>query len=337
MSLYIQFPTWLTPEIIPGLPLRWYGLMYLLAFACTYFLFRYRVRKESLSIDTDEILNLFFWCIVGVLIGGRLLAVTIYDTTGRYLQRPWLVFWPFENGRFVGIQGMSYHGGLLGAIVASVIYLRVRKHNILDWTDLIAASAPLGYTFGRVGNFINGELYGRATTAPWGVLFPNANTIPASEPWARDIALRVGIEVTDSSQLLNLPRHPSQLYEAFFEGIFLWVLLWFVLGRMKLFRGALTAAYLIGYGVFRFFIEYFRQPDVGLGYAVRFSSRSNPSELYVTPFNFTTGQVLCILMVVGGLICWFLFRSRVTATPKVETYHSSAVPRRRRRSRRSGA
>ena len=329
MLSYIQFPTWLTPEIISGLPFRWYGLMYLLAFACTYVLFKYRVRADSLDIDTDEILNLFFWAIIGVLIGGRLLAVTVYDTTGRYLQSPWLIFWPFENGRFTGIQGMSYHGALVGSIAACVIYLRVRKHRILEWTDLMAVCTPLGYTLGRLGNFINGELYGRATAAPLGVLFPNANSIPASEPWARNIAGQVGIEVTDSSQLLNLPRHPSQLYEAFFEGIFLWVLLWFVIRRLNLFRGALTASYLIGYGVFRFFIEYFRQPDIGLGYVIRFSTRSNPSELYVSPFNFSTGQVLCALMIIAGVICWFLFRSRATVVPKVETYDGGNAPRRK--------
>ena len=114
---------------------------------------------------------------------------------------------------------MSYHGGLAGLVVAFILFTRKRKQmNTLQWTDIVSASVPLGYTFGRLGNFINGELYGRATASPFGVLFPNANRIPATEQWAREIAQKVGIPVEDQSQLLNLPRHPSQLYEAAFEG-----------------------------------------------------------------------------------------------------------------------
>ncbi len=309
---YIQYPKWLKPEIIPGLPIRWYGLMYLVAFFIAYLLFKYQVKERRLDVNDDEILNLFFWGIIGILIGGRLFAVTIYDPTGYYLRHPLQIFVPFArvNGRlvFTGIQGMSYHGGLVGGIVAIVIYLKVKKLDILEWGDMLIAGVPLGYTFGRLGNFINGELYGRVTSVPWGMIFPHAQRFPASERWVREFAARIGMNI-DGLKMVNLPRHPSQLYEAFFEGIVLWLILWFVLRKKRPFKGFMLASYVIGYGIIRFFIEYVREPDIDIGFPIQLVHVDNPIYQF-SFFNFTTGQILNFIMVAGGVIAMFVFRAK---------------------------
>ena len=303
------YPTWIRPEVIQGLPFRWYGIMYLVAFVCTYILVRYQLKEHKIHNGNELATSLFFWSIVGLLVGGRLFAVLFYSPGGFYLRNPWLIFWPFRNGAFVGIQGMSYHGGLLGVIGAAYLYLRAKKLDTLKWLDMLSAAVPLGYTFGRLGNFINGELYGRVSTAGYAVLFPHANTLPTSESWVRSAADKVGISYLEND-FINLPRHASQLYEAFFEGIFLWLVLWFGIRKWRPFKGAIGAAYIFGYGLVRFFIEYARQPDGGLGYVLRLSRQPNPIELFVTPFNFTLGQIFCFLMMVGGVVCWFVFAKR---------------------------
>ena len=301
MLAFVNFPTWLKPEIIPGLPLRWYGLMYLVAFAIAYFLVRYQVRERKLGVSDEEILNLFFWAIIGLLIGARIFATTIYDPTGMYIRKPWLIFWPFnEDMRFTGLQGMSYHGGVVGILVAAIIYLRAKKFKFFDWADMVVAGIPLGYTFGRLGNFINGELFGRVTTVSWGMIFPHAQKFPSSKEWVREIAAKAGMDMENLPRYVNLPRHPSQLYEAFFEGIFLWLVLWFVFRKRKPFDGFVLGIYLIGYGILRFFIEYVREPDIGIGFPLKFSKLENPTYLFVSPWNFTTGQILCFCMIVGG-------------------------------------
>ena len=325
--LYIPYPSWLKPEIIPGLPFRWYGLMYLVAFSLAYLLIKIQVREEKLSISNEDLTNLFFWAIVGLLLGARILAAFLYDPSGRYLRNPLLVFWPFdEKFRFMGLQGMSYHGGLIGAVIAVIAYCRKKGYSILEWGDRIVAAAPLGYTFGRLGNFINGELYGRVTASPIGMLFPHAEKVPLRDPRLLAIAREAGIEFSSPLSLVNLPRHPSQLYEAFFEGIFLWVLLWFVFRKRKPFPGFLIGAYMIGYGVVRFFIEYFRQPDLDLGFVIRLSSVDNPPYLLLTPWNFSMGQVLCFLMILSGSILLFLF-SRHHRKDQLRAAGSSALPK----------
>lgn len=307
---YIPFPSWLKPEIIPGLPIRWYGLMYLVAFAVAYLLVRVQVRQKGLAVPKDDVLNLFFWGIVGLLVGSRLAAVTIYDPGGYYLTHPLQIILPFrmEGGRvqLTGIAGMSYHGGLAGTILACVIYLRVKRLPVLDWGDMIVTGSALGYTFGRLGNFINGELFGRITDWPWGMVFPQAGTFPTREAWVRDFAERVGITVTGLAQV-NLPRHPSQLYEAFFEGVVLWAILWFGFRRRKAFPGQLMAVYIMGYGFFRFLIEYVREPDIDLGFPIQFVPLDNP-HLQFSPFNFTTGQILNTVMIAAGVVCYLVFR-----------------------------
>jgi phosphatidylglycerol:prolipoprotein diacylglycerol transferase len=183
-----------------------------------------------------------------------------------------------------------------------------------DLGDLLVAGIPLGYTFGRLGNFINGELYGRVTTLPIGMVFPHAERFSAKEAWVVDIAQKVGITIPSADALINLPRHPSQLYEALFEGIVLWLVLWFLRNR-KPFKGFMIGCYLIGYGLVRFIIEYFREPDADLGYRLRFVNDGVPPALYSSPFNFSTGQILCALMVVGGLLVLLVASRLPQASP----------------------
>lgn len=319
---YIPYPSWLRPEIVSFLPIRWYGLMYLVAFAVAYFLFTWQLKKREIPHQRDMVLDLFFWAIVGVLVGGRLAAVTIYDSTGYYLQHPLQIILPFSrvNGKIAltGIAGMSYHGGLVGATIAILTFLKVKKLDVLDWGDMLAAGIPLGYTFGRLGNFINGELYGRITRVAWGMVFPNAETFNASEPWVRDFASSVGMTVP-ASGMVNLPRHPSQLYEAFFEGFVLWLILWFIARKRRPYKGFVIACYVLGYGVIRFFIEYVRQPDKGIGpggygYPIILQPLSNYYSQF-SLFNFTTGQILNLIIIAAAFVMMALFSawSRRTA------------------------
>lgn len=323
MPLFVNFPDWISPEIIPGLPLRWYGMMYLVAFALTYILTIRQLRSQRLSISyltNDDVVNLFFWTIIGLLIGSRLFATTIYDTTGRYLREPWLIFWPFDdNMNFVGLQGMSYHGGLVGSVVAFIIYCKAKKIDVLEMGDVVTTAVPLGYTFGRLGNFINGELYGRITSASYGVLFPQAERVPTSHPAVREIADEVGIDIAGQS-MVNLPRHPSQLYEAFLEGVLLWAIMWFVLRRRKPFRGFMVAVYLIGYSLARYVAEYFRAPDPGLDFIIQWGPANNPRWLLLSPLNITTGQVLSLLMAAAGVVLLLILRAFAQRSPRVETF-----------------
>ena len=312
MPAYVPFPQWIRPEIVPFLPIRWYGLMYLIAFAVAYLLFRFQLNERSLAPNKDHVTDFFFWAIIGLLVGARLAAVTIYDPDGFYLRHPLQIILPFARVdgriRLTGLSGMSYHGGLVGVIVASAIYMKVKKLDLLDWGDMLVTGIPLGYTFGRLGNFINGELYGRVTRVAWGIIFPQAESFPAKEQWVRDLAGAMGLPV-QAGGLVNFPRHPSQLYEGFFEGFVLWLVLWFVFRKRRPFKGFSIAAYLIGYGIVRFFIEYTRQPDTGIGYPITLV----PLDNYVfrfSPFNFTTGQILCFLMIVGGAVAMLVFRAR---------------------------
>jgi phosphatidylglycerol:prolipoprotein diacylglycerol transferase len=270
-----HLPSYLSPTLLEvgSFQLRYYSLMYLAAFACTYFLVMYRIRREGYPYKADQIQDYFVWAILGVILGGRLGYVFFYNL-GYYLEHPLEILFTFEfsNGfHFIGISGMSYHGGAIAVLLASIIFCRRRKIDFWRFADLFCPAIPLGYTLGRIGNFINGELYGRATTVAWGMVFP-------LDP-------------------LHLLRHPSQLYEAFFEGIVLFAVLWLI-RRKSPFDGALFAWYLIGYGVARFFIEFFREPDVQLGFVLG---------------PFSMGQLLCFLMIAAG--AW-IYAFRRSATPK---------------------
>ena len=239
-----HIPEHLNPVIfqIGSFRLQYYGLMYLVAFGITYMLALHRLRDENRwAISKEDLQSMMTAMIVGLIIGARLGYVLFYNFS-YYAQHPLEIFLPFElqNGfRFTGISGMSYHGGLVGAI--SGFYWYVYRHHLSfrHLADLFMPCIPAGYTFGRLGNFINGELWGRITTAPIGMYFPHAP----------GLALR----------------HPSQLYEALGEGILLFVILWNLRKRIQT-PGAMLALYLIGYGTARFIIEFFRQPDAQLGF-----------------------------------------------------------------------
>ncbi|MFA7565612.1 MAG: prolipoprotein diacylglyceryl transferase [Alkalispirochaeta sp.] len=327
MPLYINFPEWISPVIVPGLPFRWYGMMYLVAFGLAYLFTRIQLKEPDnplyKKVTDDEVINLFFWIIIGLLIGSRVVATTVYDTSGRYLQRPWLMFWPFdENMNFTGLQGMSFHGGLFGGIIAGIIYSRVRKIDIPAMADVIITSVPFGYTFGRIGNFINGELYGRITDSSVGILFPQAEPVPTSHPAVREIAANVGIDITGLS-MVNLPRHPSQLYEAALEGLVLWAVMWFFFRHRKPFRGFMLGVYLVGYSIARFIAEYFRQPDPGLDFIIQWGPRNNPRWLLLSPWNFTTGQVLSLITAAVGVVTILIIRRIVGKKAQVETFEPS--------------
>jgi len=276
--------------------------MYLVAFLVAYLMFMVQLRERKLDVDQDTVLNFFFWGIIGLLVGARLFAALLFDPTLTYLRKPWLIFWPFRDGHFVGLQGMNYYGGLVGAIVAGVIYAKRKHIKVLDWGDMLLAGVPLGYTFGRIGNFINAELYGRLTKASWGFLFPTATRFDASEPWVQEWAADVGIQIGPEQALVNLPRHPTQLYEALAEGVILWAILWFLVRKRKPFDGYIMGMYLVLYGAFRFVIDYFRMPISASDFILRLSSVENPVYLLKTPLNLIPSQIYSFLMVAGGLV-----------------------------------
>ena len=267
-----QLPSKMDPVIFRIGPIKpqYYGLMYIVAFGITYFLVIYRIRHESrFQATRDQVADLTTYLVLGLIVGARLGYVLFYNLT-YYSQHPLEIFLPFDFSdgiTFVGFSGMSYHGGLIGIILAAWLYIRKADLDFWEMVDLYVPVIPLGYTFGRIGNFINGELYGRITSAPIGMVFPQA---PGPEL-----------------------RHPSQLYEAFFEGIFLFIVLW-KLRNLKTPSGAMLAVYLFGYGAVRFVIEYFRQPDAHLGFVW---------------LSFSMGQLLCSLMMMAGLLLFvFLWR-----------------------------
>jgi phosphatidylglycerol:prolipoprotein diacylglycerol transferase len=307
MLLSIPFPSWLKPEIIPGLPVRWYGLMYIFAFGTAFLLYRRQIKERNFPMTEDDLSSMFFWVILSLLVGARLFSTLVYEPGNVYIRQPWLIFWPFRNGKFTGLQGMSYHGGAFAGLLSVIIYAKVNKISFREIGDMFVASIPLGYTFGRLGNFINAELYGRATSSPLGMIFPHAEPLPVNESWAAEIAEKTGTAITEA--LVNLPRHPSQLYEALFEGVVLWAIIWFLRSR-KPFKGFLIGLYFLGYGFFRFIIEYFREPDTDIGYRIEFVKNSLPSAYAHPLFSFSTGQILCFLMILFGTV-WLVIASRL--------------------------
>jgi phosphatidylglycerol---prolipoprotein diacylglyceryl transferase len=271
MNTWQHIPESLNPNLfqIGGFPLRYYSLMYLVAFLVTYLLVAYRVKHEGYKYTMEVIQDFFVWAIAGLILGGRFGYVLFYQFD-YYMMNPLQILLPFEFSHgitFVGISGMSYHGGAIGVLIATVIFCRKRAIDFWHFADLFCPVIPLGYTFGRIGNFINGELYGRLTDKAWGMYFPMAPTYHL--------------------------RHPSQLYEAFFEGIVLFVVLW-SLRKKKTFDGFFVALYVIGYGLIRFFIEFLREPDSHLGFIWA---------------QMSMGQLLCVLMMSVGLGVYFYRRS----------------------------
>jgi phosphatidylglycerol:prolipoprotein diacylglycerol transferase len=321
MLLSVDFPSWLKPEIIPGLPVRWYGLMYIIAFATAFLLYRRQLKERNFPMSEEQLYSLFTWGILGLLLGARLFSTIVYETSDIYRRQPWLVFWPFRNGHFTGLMGMSYHGGALGAVLGVILYAKFKHFNFRELSDMFAASVPLGYTFGRLGNFINAELYGRVTTGPLGMVFPARTTrlLSASDEWVRSAAEETGAVINGG--MVNLPRYPSQLFEMVFEGVILWVIIWLLRNR-KPFKGFLMGMYFMGYGLFRFFIEYFREPDEELGYRIEFIKSGLSPAFAHPPLSFSTGQIFCFCMIIFGVI-WTIICSRLPDREAVRLYEDS--------------
>lgn len=319
MFLFINYPNWIHPQIFPNIPilglLRWYGLMYILAFGIAFFLLKQMLKEGTLGKATEDDLTSFLSTgILFLLLGARIFSVLVYDTTDSSIHRnPLLIFWPYNaQGKFTGLAGMSYHGGFIGGLLGVILWCVFCHKSFLRYSDAIATAIPLGYTFGRVGNFMNGELFGRITTVPWGIVFPRAAKFSLSIQWVHDFAQKAGMQV-GTSGIVNLPRHPSQLYEAFFEGIVLWLILW-IIRKHRPFLGFSTALYTLCYAIFRFIIEYFREPDLDLGFRIA-QDKTAPIYTNTSLLNLSTGQVLCLCMIVVALIygtvCYILHKKAI--------------------------
>jgi phosphatidylglycerol:prolipoprotein diacylglycerol transferase len=248
-------------------PIRvgWYGLMYIFGFFASYLLVRYQMKRKDFDISRLEVENLYFYLIIGLILGARLGYVLFYDLK-RYLTEPFEIFAIWHGG-------MSFHGGLIGVLIVGVLFCWRNKKSFWKIADLIIVTVPIGLGLGRIGNFINGELYGRVTQVPWGMIFPGGGP---------------------------LPRHPSQLYESALEGGVLFLILWLIKDK-KLPTGGLLALFLCLYGLFRFFVEFFREPDPQLGFVLG---------------PFTMGQVLTTFMIIGGIFLFlYLSYSQKKETP----------------------
>jgi phosphatidylglycerol:prolipoprotein diacylglycerol transferase len=216
---------------IGPLAVRWYGMMYLFGFVGGYFMMCHiaRLRKFE-GLTSETISDLLFYGVLGVVLGGRL-GYTLFYNSSYYLRHPLEIFYVWEGG-------MSFHGGLIGVVTVLLLFCWRRHLSVLMVGDLVVSAVPIGRGFGRIGNFINGELWGRVTDVPWGIVFPGAG---------------------------SQPRHPSQLYEAGLEGIVL-LLVIYLLHRCGARRGVPAFAFVSLYGIFRFVVEFFRQPDSQLGF-----------------------------------------------------------------------
>ncbi len=249
---------------------RWYGLMYVLGFSAAWILVKHQIKKFNWH-EFDKLFdNLNLVLIVGVILGGRLGYVLFYNPD-YYLQHP-LEILAITQG------GMSFHGGCIGVIIGGLLYSYRHKLDFWKGADIYVVTVPIGLGFGRIGNFLNGELFGRTSNAPWAMVFPGGGP---------------------------LPRHPSQLYEALLEGLLLFLLLWSLKHKPWKINpspnwphGSLLALFLIFYGAVRFFVEFFREPDAHIGYL---------------QLGMTMGQILSSTMIGIGLIIWVWRRKQSSA------------------------
>jgi phosphatidylglycerol---prolipoprotein diacylglyceryl transferase len=240
--------------------IHWYGLTYLAAFGLFMFLAVRRVRLPHFAAAgwaRRDVEDMLFLGVLGVVVGGRL-GYALFYKPEQYLAHPAEILMVWKGG-------MSFHGGLLGVMAAMAWYAHSRKRHFLEVMDVAAPCVPIGLAAGRIGNFINGELWGRAAdpALPWAMVFPQSGS--------------------------NIPRHPSQLYQVALEGLLLFVLLWWYAQRERA-RGQVGAAFVFGYGIFRFIAEYFREPDSFLG---------------LLALGMSMGQWLCLPMIAGGALLWW--------------------------------
>ncbi|MFC3908380.1 prolipoprotein diacylglyceryl transferase [Legionella dresdenensis] len=237
------------------LKVHWYGLMYLFGFVAAWGLAQWRARHYKLNWNSNQIGDLIFYAALGVILGGRIGYMLFYNFP-RLAHDPLSLFRLWEGG-------MSFHGGLLGVIVALIIFARKEKRSFWEISDFVAPLVPLGLAAGRIGNFINGELWGRVTDVPWAMIFPNSD---------------------------GQPRHPSQLYEFGLEGVVLFIVVWWYAAKPRP-AGCVSAIFLIVYSLCRIVVEFFREPDLQIGYLA---------------FNWLTmGQLLSLPMLAGGLWLWW--------------------------------
>ncbi|MDH4330213.1 MAG: prolipoprotein diacylglyceryl transferase [Candidatus Moranbacteria bacterium] len=276
LEFYQNLPNVIDPIIfrVGFFSMRWYSLMYIIAFLVVYYLALWRLKRGELSDfsqDVDEkngdflsnkVLDLLTCIFFGIIVGGRLGYVFFYDLQ-YFLNHPVEIISPISaTGEFVGLYGMSFHGGIIGFVSSLMFFAKKNRINFWKIADFLVAIIPAGYFFGRIGNFLNHELYGRVTQVFFGMKF-------------------------DESGLL---RHPSQLYEAFFEGWVLFFVLWKFRNYWKKFPGVLSGMYVCGYGIFRFFLEFFRKPDDQIGMIFHI---------------LTMGQILSIGMIFFGILIIF--------------------------------
>lgn len=244
---------------IGSFKIYWYSLMYITGFLVVYLLLKNRTNDKNLVLD------FLVYSFIGLIVGARIGYVLFYNFD-YFKISPLTIFSPFDSeGKFVGIFGMSYHGGLIGVIISSIIFSKLHKISFFQWADFVVPAIPAGYFFGRIGNFLNGELYGKATNCFWGMYF---RAYPS-----------------------GVLRHPTQLYEAFLEGILIFLILW-PLRNKAIFSGQLLCVYIFSYGVVRFFLEFFREQERDAIYGL------------------TMGQWLSFSMILASLIIFFWLRNK---------------------------
>jgi phosphatidylglycerol:prolipoprotein diacylglycerol transferase len=247
------------------LPVHWYGLMYLFGFVVGWWLLHLRARQDT-AWTKQYVADVIFYGALGTIVGGRLGYMLFYDFSA-FIHAPWIVVRLWDGG-------MSFHGGLIGVTVALWFYGRSIHKTVFEMTDFVAPIVPIGLGAGRLGNFINGELWGRVTDVPWAMVYPQAGP---------------------------MPRHPSEIYEFLLEGVLLFLIVWFF-SRKKRPLGSVSGLFLLGYGVFRFFCEFYRQPD--------------PQLNFIAWHWLTMGQLLSLPMIIvgGALLFWAYWRRRASCS-----------------------
>ncbi|MEO9826939.1 MAG: prolipoprotein diacylglyceryl transferase [Paracoccaceae bacterium] len=287
LPLAIPFPD-ISPNLVEiplgfaTLPIRWYALAYIVGIFIGYWILRRAISRPALwandssPLSRDQLESLVTWMILGIILGGRLGYVLFYSQGG-FLQDPAAILRVWEGG-------MAFHGGFLGVVISGLLFCKFHKVNVTKLADGLALATPFGLMLGRVANFINAELWGRTTDVPWGVIFPGR----AAQSCADAICVR----------------HPSQLYQAGLEGLTLALLLLYLAFRKGWLRtpGAICGAFIAGYGVSRFVVEYFRQPDA------QFITPDNP--LGTVFLGMSMGQLLSLPMIAVGVVILVTARRR---------------------------